>query len=181
MTLKEFYFRFPLISNAEEVNEQIKALPKPLTLAKKTLPDNLDGITFGELVALQNAVAQPTTDFDRFAHCATILLNVMITDEESAEDFFGFAMWVTKELTRISALFDSIKTPPTEEEKQAGVERLNFGFFGTIDWYCKRMGISDHSQAESVPWQRVFMCMKIDNETAQYERRLREVYARKQR
>ena len=179
MTIQEFIIIYPLASNRSEVDEQIKHLPKPTFLCGKVIPDNLNEISIGEMIMLQQMISNAPNDYERINGCALIILHESVPLEYSAEDFFGFGMWVMRELQRIARLFDSVKNPPTDEERQAGVEQLNFGFFGTLDWYCRRMGITDHSEAEKVPWVRVYKCMEIDSKTAAYERRLRKIYASK--
>ena len=37
------------------------------------------------------------------------------------------------------------------------------------------MGITNHDDALSVPWLRVYQCMKMDAERDAYERRLRDI------
>ena len=104
-------------------------------------------------------------DMERIKGCMNVILHDDNVENVSAEEFFGFGYWILAELERISKLFERIKSIPTDEELQAGIESLNFGFFGTLDWYCKRMGITDHSDAEKVPWIRLYKCMEIDSKT----------------
>lgn len=179
MQLNEFLLLYPIAENREEVDEQLKSLPRPYVMMGKAVPENLNEITLGELIMLQQTMTNAPNDYERIKGCALIILHKDITEDITAEHFFGFGMWVVRELQRISKLFESLKSIPSEEERQAGIERLNFGFFGTLDWYCRRMGITDHSDAEKVPWVRVYKCMEIDSKTNEYERRLRKIYAQK--
>lgn len=179
MQLNEFLLLYPIAENREEVDEQLKNLPRPYVMLGKAVPENLNEITLGELIMLQHTMTNAPNDYERIKGCALIILHKDITEDITAEHFFGFGMWVVRELQRISKLFESLKSIPSEEERQAGIERLNFGFFGTLDWYCRRMGITDHSDAEKVPWVRVYKCMEIDSKTNEYERRLRKIYAQK--
>lgn len=94
-------------------------------------------------------------------------------------DVFGVINFVRSELERINNLFASIKISHTPEEIAAGVEDLNFGTFGVIDWYAKRMGITNQDEVYNVAWIRIYTCMKNDNEKAEYESRLNKQYTEK--
>lgn len=181
MTLKEFSIKYSICANRAEVDKQLSRLPRPATLEGKETPTDLNSEAYGTIIALQQGLSNGRTDIERISNCASVLLGVTITDESSVEDCFGFGQWVAKEVERIARLFNSIKTEPTQEEIQAGVKELNFGYFGTLDWYCKRMGLTNHEEAEKTPWVRIYKCMDMDNKTAQYERRLRQIYSKKQR
>ena len=95
-------------------------------------------------------------------------------------DILGFSTWVTREVERITKLFETTSVVPTPEERRAGVDKLSFGLFGLVDYYATRMGITAHEQVESVPWVRVYKCLDMDAEKIRYERRLREIYQNKQ-
>lgn len=180
MTINEFYIKYSIAENTAEVNEQLKRLNKPKTLAGEVVPESLNHISIGELIMLQTSIRKNKSDYEIFKAFAKVLLKVDITGEERAEDFLGFGLWVLQELERIGKLFDKVKVKPTEEEVQAGYNKLQFGFFGTLDWWCQRMRISDHSEAEKVPWTRMLKCMDMDARKMQYERQLRQIYAQKQ-
>ena len=74
------------------------------------------------------------------------------------------SFWVGRELERIAALFASTSNQPTPEEIKAGINDLDFGPFGIIDWYAHRQGYQDQDDAAKVAWVRVCECMRIDNE-----------------
>lgn len=82
-------------------------------------------------------------------------------------------------MERIAALFASTSNQPTPEEIKAGINDLDFGPFGIIDWYAHRQGYQDQDDAAKVAWVRVCECMRIDNERIAFERRLREIMANK--
>lgn len=179
MTLREFILRYPIASNKAEVERQIQRLPHPSTLGGKIIPDTLNEASMGEIMSLKRAMNINGTDIDKIKSSAMVMGIVVDESEESAEAFFGFGFWIARELERIAKLFNSTRIEPTEEEKQAGVERVNHGDFGLIDWFARRMGITDHEEAERVPWVRYYMCLKIDADNARYERELRKVYSNK--
>lgn len=177
MTLQEFLVLDGIVRNTSEVQEQIKNLPKPYSVGGVKTPDSLNDITIGELMELQSA----ENERELILKCCTILLSL---DERNAlksqaNDVLGFSVWVSKELERIAKLFQSTTIPPTPEEKQAGVDSLNFGMFGILDYYALRMGITDHEEVEKVKWIRVYKCLDMDAKKARYEKRLRTIYAKK--
>lgn len=177
MTLKEFFILDGLVRNVEDVQRAISNLPKPYMVAGKRTPDTLNDLTMGELLELQSV----NNERELILKACAILLSI---DERKAlkskaNEVLGFAMWVSKELGRISKLFESTNIPPTAEEKQAGVDSLNFGLFGLLDYYALRMGITDHEQVEYVPWIRVYKCLDMDAKKARYEKRLRNILQKK--
>ena len=83
--------------------------------------------------------------------------------------------WTFGEVEKINNIFEKLHTEPTHREKQAGVERLQFGLFGMLDWYAQRMKIQNHDDVLQVPWARIYKCMDMDAKKAQYERRLQDL------
>lgn len=174
MTLKEFITLSPHAVNRHELMMKLERLVKPTYLSGKRVPDSLNDITIGQLIMLQYI----STDADFMLKPASIIMGIQddMLLKEQAEKVIGFSYWVAKELERINKLFKNTSIPPTQEEKQAGVEKLNFGSFGIIDWFAQRMGITDHSEVENVPWVRIYKCLDMDAKRFVYERRLREIY-----
>lgn len=159
----------------EDMQAKISRLQRPSFVYGRRVPEDLNELTIGELFKLQ---AISTEEDAIYIPCEVVL---GLTREEvlraEAAEVFGFLVWVAGEVAKIGKLFDRTKVPPTKEEKQAGVEQLNFGAFGVIDWYARRMGITDHEWAAHTPWMRVYKCLEMDARQMQYERKLREVYA----
>lgn len=174
MTLKEFIVLSQHAVNRHELMMKLERLVKPTYLSGKRVPDSLNDITIGQLIMLQYI----STDADFMLKPASIIMGIQddMLLKEQAEKVIGFSYWVAKELERINKLFKNTSIPPTQEEKQAGVEKLNFGSFGIIDWFAQRMGITDHSEVENVPWVRIYKCLDMDAKRFVYERRLREIY-----
>lgn len=177
MTLKEFTVLSQHAVNRHELMMKLERLVKPTYLSGKRIPDSLNDITIGQLIMLQYI----STDADFMLKPASIIMGIQdeMLLKEQAEKVIGFSYWVAKELERINKLFKNTSIPPTQEEKQAGVEKLNFGSFGIIDWFAQRMGITDHSEVENVPWVRIYKCLDMDAKRFVYERRLREIYNKK--
>lgn len=174
MTVREFLILSEVASNATELLERIKKLPKPDFVAGVRVPDNLNALTVGKLLELQSI----SNEVDCIMIPCRVVLDLSIGEVEGCkvEDILGFSSWVTKEIERIAKLFETTSVVPTPEEKRAGVDRLSFGLFGLVDYYATRMGITDHEQVESVPWVRVYKCLDMDAERIRYERRLRKIY-----
>ena len=154
---------------------KLNRLQRPSSVYGRSVPTNLYSLTIGELFALQAI----KTEEDAIWTPCKVILNLEENDvmKADAEEVFGFIVWVAKEMEKINKLFERTKIPPTKEEKQAGVEQLNFGAFGILDWYAQRMGITDHEAVEYVPWMRVYKCLEMDAQRTMYEKRLRDVYA----
>ena len=151
--------------------------PRPDRLFGRRVPDSLDGLTFGELLGLQEI--EGTSNGDSIVIVARTVLKTRRPAawilRTRADRVFGFLAFVTRELERIGKLFKAIEHTPDEDELAAGVNDLDFGPFGLVDWYARRMGYTNHDDALSVPWLRVYQCMKMDAERDAYERRLRDV------
>ena len=177
MTLKEFITLSPHAVNMRELMIQMGELDKPMYLSGERVPESLNDITIGQLLMLQYI----STDADFMVKPASIIMGIQeeVLLKEQAEKVIGFSYWVAKEVERINELFKNTSISPTPEEKQAGVERLNFGSFGIIDWFAQRMGITDHSEVENVPWVRIYKCLDMDAKRFVYERKLREIYNKK--
>lgn len=179
MTVKEFLILSEVASNATELLEQIKILPKPLYVGGIRIPEDLNDLTIGQLMELQSI----SEVFDCLLIPCRILLGLHQERVEmcKVEEVLGLSTWVTKEVERITKLFESTSVQPTQEESRAGVDKLSFGLFGLVDYYATRMGITDHEQVECVPWIGVYKCLDMDAEKIRYERRLREIYQKQQR
>jgi len=87
----------------------------------------------------------------------------------------GIVNMVEREMERIGRLFQSLQGGTSGDEVAAGIDRLDFGAFGIVDWYARRMGIVDHEEVFALPWQRIFQCMKIDHENNEFEKRYRKI------
>lgn len=149
-------------------------LKKPYKVGGVLVPDDLNSMKMGQLVELQTV-----KDVNElFFVTARVLLGI---DKERlmecrATEVVRFAGFVTRELKKINKMFEKTNRKPNKEEKMAGIEKLNFGPFGLVDWYARRMGIREHEKVMEVPWIMVYQCLKIDSELDKYNERLRRVY-----
>lgn len=152
----------------------------PKVYCKRTIPENLQFVTYGTLVSLQNAAK--TNDYLLTCCSLVSVLTGLHPDRVAstpARMVLGIVNMVQREMERIGKLFSSLDTDHTSEEMSAGIERLNFGSFGIADWYAKRMGIVDHEEVFATPWARIYQCLKIDHENNEFERRYRKIMERK--
>ena len=173
MTVKEFIKISDLVQNMTVLQQRLESLPKPYRVGKVKTMSTLNDLSLGELMQLQ--VIGTTREF-LFVPCKVLLdMDEKQVLRADATEILGFVYWVAKEVKRINKLFASTNVPPTPEERQAGVDRLNFGFFGLVDYYAQRMGISNHEEVECVPWIRVYKCLDMDAKRVMFERRLRNV------
>lgn len=158
----------------EELQDRLMQQARPHTLCGREVPQDLNKITYGVLDDLRSAVGSK----DPVAECAKVLLDIEVEELLLADvnDVFGFANFMTKELTKINKLFASIKHSYSKEEEAAGVKDLDFGSFGVLDWYARRMGIKNQNEVRDVAWVRIYQCMKNDNAIAEFERRLHKQY-----
>lgn len=160
---------------------QVELLPKqprPAELCGRKVPENLNDMTFEQYIELS---AKMKTDENCLYMPAELLLGIPRKEMDAAPvaQAFGYARFVLEELKRIGEMFKAIQVDHSPEEKQAGVESLNFGVFGSLDYYALRMGMHTHDEAGKTKWPFVYLAMKKDAETANYQRRLSKIYAYK--
>ena len=158
---------------ARHTSYKIGKQPRPAFVGKKQVPDNLNQLSIGQLIDL----SQLSDSEESLYQIVTTVLGLSHKEVEQARavDVVMLIGWVTAEVERINKLFDKIQAKPTSKEQRAGVAKLDFGLFGMIDWYARRMGIQDHEEVFRVPWARIYKCMDIDAKTRDYERRLQEI------
>lgn len=171
-----FILLFPYMTKEkqDEILERLKQQPRPSVFCGREVPKGLNSISYGMLDDLRTAAQ----DDDPAGSCAKILLGADPMDllREDANDVFGFVSFVTNELLRINNIFKSIKVSYSKEEIAAGVRELDFGSFGILDWYARRMGITNQNEVRDVAWVRIFQCMKNDALKNEYERKLAKQY-----
>lgn len=131
-------------------------------------------ISYGKLVDLRNAAGAA----DPAAECLKILLDLKPWEISRLNvfDVFGFMNFIKEQVTNINNLFSALKVNYSSEELSAGVKELDFGPFGVLDWYARRMGITNQNEVRDVAWVRIYNCMKNDTEQNNYERRLHKQY-----
>ena len=160
--------------------DQLVLIGAPQKIGKVDVPKDLQMVTFGMLVRLQSA----PKDNDYYKTCCAIVSELTAIPAErvgsyAAQDVLGIVNMVKSEMERIGNLFKSLQSENSSDEIMAGIERLNFGTFGLVDWYAKRMGMTNHDEVFETPWARIFQAMKIDHEQGEFEKRYRKVIERK--
>lgn len=151
-------------------------IPPPKKFNKRDVPDTLQMVTFGTLTQLQQAA-----DSNDYLKTCCKLVSVLTGVDERvvasrrAYDVLGIVNMIKAEMERIGKLFQSLQGDHTSDEVAAGIERLEFGAFGIVDWYAQRMGIIDHEEVFATPWARIYQCMKIDHEQGEFEKRYRKI------
>lgn len=179
-TFHEFMLLFPFCTKErqEELVEILANEPCPMFLGGKRVPSDLNGVSYGlldDLHGISERGSDPTPE------AIKILLGLKI--EEIAklpiEEVYGFRNFLVRELERINNLFAEIKVNYSSEEISAGVNNLSFGSFGVLDWYAKRMGITNQNEVRDVAWVRIYTCMANDTSQNNYERRLNKQYTNK--
>ena len=178
-TYYEFMTLFPYCT--EERKRELLAIletePCPMFINGKEVPKNLNGVSYGLLDDLHSDAEMGQ---DPIRTCLKTLMG--FSDREimdlPIETVYGFHNFVTSELERINNLFSEIKVNYSSEEISAGVYDLNFGSFGVLDWYAKRMGMTNQNDVRDVAWVRIYTCMLQDTERNNYERRLNKEYTK---
>lgn len=163
--------------HVSELLDRLSLAEKPETICGHEVPDDLNMISYGML----DDFSRINTQEDPAAQILKIMFDVDDVEicEANVFDVFGFVNFIRNEIDRINKLFKSIKVNFSSEEIAAGVESLDFGTFGVVDWYARRMGITNQDEVYDVGWIRIFTCMKNDNEKNEYEARLHKQYLAK--
>lgn len=156
--------------------KSMELIPPPHKFCKRDVPDTLQMVTFGTLTQLQQAADSN----DYIKTCCKLVAVLTGVDERvvasrRAYDVLGIVNMIKAEMERIGKLFQSLQGDHTSDEVAAGIERLEFGAFGIVDWYAQRMGIIDHEEVFATPWARIYQCMKIDHEQGEFEKRYRKI------
>lgn len=146
---------------------------RPNFVGATETPENLDSLTFGQLIKLSRLGGSNSVFYDI---CSIVLeMDRETVDDARAVDVVSFVGWITTEVNKINRLFGKLSVKPTDTEKKAGIDKLNFGLFGIMDRYARRMHIQNHDDVLAVPWVRVYRCLEMDNEEMQFQKRYMEV------
>lgn len=154
---------------------KMRTFTRPAFVGSKETPENLNQLTIGQLIELSQ-LKDNNSSF--YTVVDTVLgMDAGDTDKARAVDVVRFVGWVFGEVKKINELFAKNKSTPTQEQRQAGIETLNFGLFGMLDWYAQRMGIADHDTVLATPWLRIYKCLDMDTRRQEYDRRLQKIQA----
>ena len=172
ITFREWAILSKFSSNTE--NLDMIGFTNPGKIGKFETPKDLNSMTIGQMVELSTC----KNGIETFYKACEVLVKMSRkeVDESKATEVVRFVGWVVESVKKINDMFDRIKIKPSSEQQRAGIEDLNFGIFGLVDWYAKRMGITDHEDVMSVTWVRVYKCLEMDNKTSEFQKRLIKVY-----
>lgn len=163
----------------QEYYEILRTQPRPAELCGEEVPETLNMLSYGQLDDMRD-VTTKANDIELAINLTEILFGHKLNlYSEDVNKVFGFINFCTAELKRINKIFTSLKPHYSSEEIAAGIEKLDFGSFGVLDWYAKRMGITNQNEVRSVAWVRIYQCMKNDHEQQMFEKRLHDVYMRR--
>lgn len=171
-----------LIANEDQLNDAAR----PDTLCGKEIKNDLNGLTMGQLVdIIQAENGDPYVIIETITRdmtdCKSPKSGIQPKDIDRADALavIGLVNFIQSELNRITEMFKALKPNYSKEEREAGIEELDFGIFGTIDWYAMRMGIVNHDDVLLVPWLHIFQCSMIDKETNEFRQRYNQALINK--
>lgn len=152
---------------------KLQTYSRPEKVGGHAVPETFNELTIGQVLELSSL-----TEDDAVTGVCRVVLNMTPQEvmKARAVEVVRFVGWALAELEKINDLFKAAQIEPTAEERRAGVQALDFGLFGMIDWYAVRMGIHDHDEVLGVNWMRVYKCVDMDNKKALFQRKLQEVY-----
>jgi len=175
-TYLEFLTLYPCCSasHKRELEDIARHALRTDFVGSAEVPKNFNAITYGDLDDLRSATASE----DPIAESIKIILKLDMRSiyEANCMEVFGFSNFCREELSRINNLFATIKVNYSLEEVSAGVHDLDFGSFGVLDWYARRMGMTNQNDVRDVAWIRIYNCMKNDCAQNNFERRLQKQY-----
>ncbi|EGK04673.1 hypothetical protein [Dysgonomonas mossii] len=178
-TLEEFIFYMDLFNLDESKIDELFGLLNNYKFSEM-FRVSFDELKFKQLIELQTKIKSfHDLIFVSFEVLHGLKYNDIIS--LSAFDCLGFALYAKNEISRITNLFKDIEYKPTAEEERAGIKKLSHGFFGTIDWYARRMGISNHDEVVELNWMRIYQCLKIDSDNNIFEKRYRQIITQQQK
>lgn len=170
-TLNELLLILPQVENFEAWAE---SLPYPSTVAGHAVP-NLDSITLGQYLDLSH-INPDALIFETYR----IMMPYKLPDEVigcfDAAEIVGLVWNVKKTVEKLNAAFESLSPELSDEERAAGIPE--FGVMGLVDFASKRFNRT-YADAMQLPAWEVYQALQIENETAEYRKRLQEIYRNK--
>ena len=160
------------IGVAVHTTYQLQEYHRPEFVGKHEVPATLNELTIGQIISL-STINDSQEPF--YSICDIILgMSKDEVDDARAVDVVRFVGWVFSQVKKINKLFESANLTPTQSEVQAGIKKLNFGLFGMLDWYAKRMGYTNHDDVLNVGSMRIYKCLDMDAKTTMFQRKLQE-------
>lgn len=169
--LNELLTVLPCVQNFEAWAE---SLPYPKTVGGHAV-QKPDELTLSQYLDLSHVDAESLLfAVPRIMICQDLPDEVLLNAD--ADEVVGLVWGVKKAVETLNEAFQSISPELSDEEKRAMPPE--FGVMGLIDFASKRFK-KTYTDAERLNIWHVFQAMKIDNETAQYRKRLQEIYRNK--
>lgn len=170
-TLNELLTVLPCVQNCEAWAE---SLPYPKTVAGHATPSP-DSITLGQYLDLSH-INPDALIFETYR----IIMPYKLPDEVigcfDAAEIIGLVWGVKKTVEALNEAFQSLSPDLSEEEKAAGVPE--FGVMGLVDFASKRFN-KTYADSMNLPAWEVYQALQIEHETAEYRKRLQEIYRNK--
>ena len=178
-TVRQF-IELSLFYDLSEYADMLRQAPRPDELGGEEVPESLDWITVKQRFIL----SEISTDIDYlFIPSETILKHHRATIEGlPVLSVVGLSNFAVNELKRFSEAETelSLLNPPSDEERQAGVEGMPRDKFAVVDAIVKsRPGTYTHEQVLNLTVADVYAMQKIDTYAAIYAKRLHKILTKK--
>lgn len=157
----------------EEMFNSISSLPIPGQFNK-----SFNSLKFKQLIDLQSKI-NDYNDLIKVTFETVYDINIETVYKMCAFDAIRVSLFARDELERISKLFQAIEYKPSSDEIKAGIKKISSGFFGTVDWYARRMGITNHDEVVELQWTTIYQCLKIDFDNNLFEKNYRKIMENK--
>lgn len=176
LTLREYIAVAHLLT--DESLKRMQDAPYSGRIGRHETRKDLTEATIGEIVDGSTLMSSADTLLKGVA-MLTGLTEKQLMDAP-AQDVIGFVGMCRKQFEGITARFEACRIEPTADERKAGIDKLPGGVFGLIDWYARRMGITDHDWVfDNVKWVYIYRALQIDTEQQKFERRLQDILYKK--
>ena len=170
-TLNELLLILPHVENFEAWAE---SLPYPATVSGHAV-QKPEALTLSQYLDLSHIDADSL-----LLAVPRIMLGQNLPDEvllkADADEVVGLVWGVKRTVEILNEAFQSISPELSDEEKRAMPPE--FGVMSLIDYASRRFG-KTYDEAEKLNVWHVFQALKIENETAEYRKRLQEIYRNK--
>ena len=170
-TVNELILILPVVENFDAWAE---SLPLPEKVGGYNMP-NLDGMTLGQYIQLSHVDEE-----NLLVEASRIMLPYNLPDEViggfDADEVVGLVWHLSARVKQLNELFESLSPELSPEEKAAQPPEI--GVMGLIDFASSRFG-KTYAEAEKLNVYEVFEAMRISIETAEYRKRLQNIYQQK--
>jgi hypothetical protein len=165
-----------------ESRERIARIPCPKRIAGHRAPKDLNALTMAQLISLWSIPDERSILSDSLAAVFGYHTNERRCARKERRirrhvrhirigKAVGWCNFIQSELLRIKDMWSRCEVPIEALDRQAGVEKLNFGFFSILDAYAQRQGFQDPDEVLKVQWVKVWQSLLKDAETYKYQRR----------